>query len=160
MHWGPSTLLTYGDSLMGIKKFALWFLALLPSMAQPASPHMAKALVCRTGPGIHTEWEDQRPKSKTASNKVTFTISEIDLVARTARISGPGGSSVVRMIVTDAGLTLVEIVPNGSILFTTVYASSKANPMIFPLVDSRHVVLLDIDQPMASQYYGHCEGEF
>lgn len=56
------------------------------------APQNAKALVCRTGPGVSTEWKDEIPSISPSKNDITFTFSELNQTMGTARLSGPGWS--------------------------------------------------------------------
>lgn len=145
--------------LMNVFRIALLAVTIGPTTAVLAEPPQnAKALVCRTGPGVSTQWKNEIPDVSSSRNDVTFTFSELDLTAGTARLSGPGGSSIVRMIVTVAGVTFIELVPNGGVMFTTVFAATDRGARRFLAADTRHNFILG--SPLVSQFYGVCTGQF
>lgn len=115
----------------------------------------AKALVCRSGPGISTSWENKTPLIKNSRNDTTFTFTEINLKQGTARLSGSGGTSVVLLVATPAGLSFIEVVPMGGVFLTTVFESSAAGDGLFPFADTRHNSIFAA--PIVSQYHGTCE---
>lgn len=125
------------------------------ALASNLSLMSTKVLVCRSGPGVSTTWENKAPLIESSRFDITFTFSEIDLKKRTARLSGPGGSSIVQLLPTAAGLSFIEITPMGGVFLTTVFESSTAGEGKFPFADTRHNSILS--EPIVSQYHGTCK---
>lgn len=128
------------------------------SLALAEAPQNARALVCQAGPGAVTEWKGQNPITSPSNNEITFTFSELNQTAGTARLSGPGGSSIVGMLVTAAGVTFVEKLSSGGIVVTTVYASTERTARTYLMADTRHNSILG--SPIVSQFFGICRGQF
>jgi len=122
------------------------------------APQYAKALICQTGPGVATQWKDGVPVTERDKNEITFMFSELNQTKGTARIDGSAGSSSVTMIITQAGVTFMEIPPNGGFLVTTVFANSDSSERLYRVADTRHNYLLG--RVAVSQYYGMCIGKF
>jgi len=121
-------------------------------------PQNAEALVCRTGPGVSTEWKDEIPTTNPSKNEITFTFSELNQSTGSARLSGPGGSVSVKMVVTTAGVTFIEYLGSGGVVFTTVYARTDTAARTYLAADTRHNFILG--SPIISQFYGVCTGQF
>lgn len=128
------------------------------SLASADAPQNAKALVCRTGSGVSTEWKGGIPSTTPSKNEITFTLNELNKSTGTARLTGPGGSGTVKMLVTSAGVTFVETLGSGGVIFTTVYASTDTAARTYLVADTRHNSILG--SPIISQFFGVCTGQF
>ena len=116
-----------------------------------------RSLKCEFGPGAHAEWKNGGVNVGSGrfgppGEKSTIHYDAISLPTRRARVIGTGGSADLELLPSAVGLTLVEQIPAGGVVITTVYGSYDAKGA-FPAVMSKHV---DLVGPFPQQYYGSC----
>jgi hypothetical protein len=124
-----------------------------PSTGSPFAA--AQALRCTFTLYVAAHWENGEPQAVAGDDQFSFSIEEIDVAGRRARVVGAAGAANVSAFVTGTGLNVIEQTPIGNFILTTVFASGRAGER-FVAVHSRH--LGDVAAPPGpSQYYGSCE---
>lgn len=114
----------------------------------------ARSLKCSFPWFASTEWIQDEPRVKSAKQEdFGFQIDGIDYLNDRARIIGNTGADDLAATTGEHSVSFVEIVPTGSINFTTVYAWRDKSGR-FKAVHSRHTA---IGGPSPSQNYGHCQ---
>jgi hypothetical protein len=104
---------------------------------------------------VATRWIDGTPETVPGKDELTFEIDTINLKARSARILGARGSTLVSAFVTQTGLNVIEQTPIGNFIITTAFIGGR-NGNTLRAVHSRH--LGDVAElPTPSQYFGTCE---
>jgi hypothetical protein len=142
--------------MTGIAFYAI----LAMSMAQPQTPvtppavGTVKAFACSFPLFAAVAWTSP-PQVVSQSQQLTFRFDSIDLKKRSARLVGTGGTTLVSVLATAVGVTLIEQTPLGNVNMTTIFATGQQD-RTFLAVHSRHIG--DRTSPPAvSQNYGTCE---
>jgi hypothetical protein len=131
-----------------------------PSTAsQGAAPGIAlsaaRTLKCLFPAYAATRWIDGTPETVTGKDELTFEIDTINLKARTARVAGARGSTLVSAFVTQTGLNVIEQTPIGNFILTSVFTGGREGNVL-RAVHSRHLGdVAELATP--SQYFGTCE---
>jgi hypothetical protein len=115
----------------------------------------ARALRCVFPNYVATRWIEGTPETVNGKDELTFEIDTINLKARTARIVGARGSTLVSAFITQTGLNVIEQTPIGNFILTSAFIGGRDGNAL-RAVHSRH--LGDVAElPTPSQYFGTCE---
>ena len=142
--------------MKGIAFYAI--LALSMSQAQtPATPPAiatVKAFACSFPLYASVAWTTP-PQVVSQSQQFTFRFDSIDLKKRSGRLVGTGGTTLVSVLATAVGVTLIEQTPLGNVNVTTIFAAGQQS-RTFLAVHSRHIGD-PTSPPTVSQNYGTCD---
>ena len=115
----------------------------------------AKALKCSFPTFAAVRWADAGPEAIGGTQEFSFVIDSFDVKRNRARLVADG-STLVSLLTTPTGLSVIEQTPAGNLTVTTVFAGTAGEGRSYLSVHSRH--LGDPDAaPRASQAYGRCE---
>ncbi len=135
--------------------------AMLLRGAVPASAQSFRTLTCQFTSGttgrFDTDWD-----VKASSDRVDFTIENIDAGQARAKIVSAFGMTNVLLFRGNNSLNFLELMPDGNQAFTSVFFSAKragkqqGSLDWFPAVHSRHMMIGNY--PVVSHYRGYCQG--
>lgn len=115
----------------------------------------AKHLRCNFGPGAVADWETSEARIELDQLDASLIIDSIDIRGQKARIIGKERPSEAIVLATPAGLTFIEQIVSGDLVFITVFPEYAEGREAFVAVMSRHMSLWG--RPLLSQYHGTCE---
>jgi len=122
----------------------------------PSVVFRAFSIRCEFDRGTQASWDGGTLKleSARAGSGGAVTFDSIDTKEGKARIVGNVGAGDVMLLVTQAGITFVEITLLGNVNVTTVFAAPySSDRRRFAAVQSRHA---EINGPFPAQYHGVC----
>jgi hypothetical protein len=116
----------------------------------------ARAFTCSFTVYAAAIWNEGQPSVLSNPQDFAFQIDELDRRRGRARVAGTAGSSPATLMVSEAGLNVIEPTPTGNLNLTTIFTASAGGKYL--AVHSRH--LGDVSgPPRVSQTYGTCEGK-
>lgn len=126
-------------------------LAQQPPASTPVQLKSVKSLTCSFPASAKAVWQNGEPQVRVgqAPDKLTLTISDVNLDEETATIAGPGGRSTVNAKLSGSNLYFLDLRPNGAAFLTTVFAQESK--------DKRLKAAHAQTAPDVVQYFGDCE---
>jgi hypothetical protein len=120
--------------------------------ASAASANDPKTYTCTFNAGSAYAFEGGGFKSEPAGD-VAFVVTDLSAEQQTAKVTGGGRTTTVRLVRAVNAVHVLEAVGEGYLNMTTIYDRDSAGTT-HPAVHSRHNAVLG--QPVIAQYRGSC----
>ena len=116
----------------------------------------AKSLTCTFPNYAAVRWEGTSGEVLGGKQDFSFQIDSFDFRRNRAQLVA-ASSTLVTLLVTPTGLSVIEQTPAGNLTVTTVFSGTATEGKAYQAVHSRHLGK-DAEVPArASQAYGSCE---
>ena len=138
--------------------FVLGMAVPLSAQTRPAPVTFASARVFACSFTVYAAavWNDGQPSVLSNPQEFAFQVDELDRRRGRARVVGTAASSPATLMVSEAGLNVIEPTATGNLNLTTIFSASADGKYL--AVHSRH--LGDVSgPPRVSQTYGTCEAK-